>query len=103
MFTAEQIRKLRPGLQFDELVRKLTSTVPLDPSYENSDAFGALINFCEIHKAHWDLHSADKDGKYRCDIYCRLNEGGDHELGSTVSLAICRAIVIAAMRWGLLE
>lgn len=103
MFTAKQIREMPMGTELDELVCKLIYSPPsLIPSYVNESGYWmALRRFCEIHGAHWCLHSANKNGDYSCDIYRNeeTSEYDGEEFGSIAALAICRAIVLAAMRW----
>lgn len=100
MYTVEQIREMPAGLELNELVRKLTHT-SLVPSMISQDAWYVLQRFCRMHKAYWVLGCENKDGQCSCDIYCDHSESLGLAFGDTAALAICRAIVLAAMRWRL--
>lgn len=101
MYTMQQIREMPAGSNLNGLVFKLTE---YRERTLDQDALRILECFCKIHKAHWNLNSADEDSNYSCNLY--RDDDTEHccyEFGSTAALAIFRAIVITAMRWGVMK
>ena len=102
-YTEKQIREMDAGRELDELVVSIVYFFSNARHYSASNyaAMDALEDFCGHHGLRWAIRAADDDGDYKCTIKRRYGGNWKNiEWAPTLALAICRALVLTAKRWG---